>query len=283
MSTKLKYAIVCGFLTALLAVSCGEDNPVAGNDGPPPEPSLLPAIPVPLSPDDPLPARSAEVNVGLSSPLGTFAPVVEQMCQMKDDATMVWSTENRRLRLVCGDGIRAEAMCDAAASDRCYIAESPRLLHKRYWKRLKQVVMDPGTEYSHAETVTYGSSTTNTVSQSFSQTIGVEVSASGGWGPFSAEVKASYSQTTTREEVNSVTFSEESSFTDTYSVASDPSRTIVFGLWQLVDVFVLVDAQKTLIHESDTLHYVVLPEIAAVEFLNKDVIYQSVTRFDSVP
>lgn len=283
MSTQLKYAMVCGFLTALLAVGCGEDNPVAGGGGPTPEPSVLPAVPVPSSPDDPLPARSAEVNVGLSSPLRTFAPLVAQMCQMKDDATMVWTTENRRLRLVCNDGIRAEAMCDLTAGDRCYIAESPRLLHKRYWKRLKQVVMDPGTEYSHAETVTYGSSTTNTVSQGFSQTIGVEVSASGGWGPFSAEVKASYSQTTTREEVNSVTFSEESSFTDTYSVASDPSKTIVFGLWQLVDVFVLVDADKSPIHLSDTLSYVTLPEIAAVEFLNKDVIYQSVTRFDPAP
>lgn len=283
MRKAIPQLMICGVLTALLVVNCSDSPTSTGNNNPPPEPSYLPAVPVPSSPSDPLPARSAEVNVGLSSPLRMFVPMVEQMCQMMDDGTMAWSTENRRLELVCGDGLLAEAMCDPAPAERTYVAASPRLLHKRYWKRLKQVVMDPGTDYSHAETVTYGSSTTNTQSQSFSQTIGVEVSASGGWGPFSAEVKASYSQTTTREEVNSVTFSEESSFTDTYSVASDPTKTIVFGLWQLVDVFVLVDAKKTAIHQSETLNYVVIPEIPAVEFLNKDVIYQSVTRFDPAP
>jgi hypothetical protein len=276
--------MICGFLATLLVLSC-EDSPVTPGDNtnPPPEPSVLPAIPIPNSPTDPLPAKSEEVNVGLSSPLRTFSPMVTRMCQMKDDASLQWTTENRRLRLVCSDGILAPAMCDQTQAQRTYLAESPRLLHKRYWKRLKQVAMDPGTEYSHAETVTYGSSTTNTVSQSFSQTIGVEVSASAGWGAFSASVTASYSQTTTHEEVKSVTFSEESSFTDTYSVMSDPVKTIVYGLWQLVDVFVIVDADKAPIHVSDTLNYVEMPEIVAIEFLNKDVIYQSVTKFDPVP
>jgi hypothetical protein len=281
MKRALTHVMICSILATLLALSC-EDSSVApgGNGNPPPEPSVLPTIPVPSSPTDPLPAKSEEVDVGLSSPLRTFVPMVNRMCQMKDDASLMWTTENRRLRLVCNDGVLSEAMCDPTALVRTYLDESPRLLHRRYWKRLKQVVMDPGTEYSHAETVTYGSSTTNTVSQSFSQTIGVEVSASAGWGPFSAEVTASYSQTTTREEVRSVTFSEESSFTDVYSVASDPLKTIVFGLWQLVDVFVIVDDTKAPIHLSDTLNYVELPEITVIEFLNRDVIYQSVTKFD---
>ncbi|HEU4366264.1 MAG TPA: hypothetical protein VFT13_12460 [Candidatus Krumholzibacteria bacterium] len=216
MRKAIAFVMICGLLTGLLAASCGEDSPVTpGNGTPPPEPGVLPEIPVPESPTDPLPARSDEVDVGLSSPLGTFAPVVTRMCQKHDDASMVWTTENRRLKLVCNDGVLAEVMCDPAATDRTYVTESPRLLHKRYWKRLRHVVMDPGTSYSHEETVTFGSSTTNTVSQSFSQTIGVEVSASAGWGPFSAQVTASYQQTSTREEVKSVTFSEESSFTDT--------------------------------------------------------------------
>jgi hypothetical protein len=195
---------------------------------------------------------------------------------------MVWTIENRRLKLVC-NGILAEAMCDISRPDNCYVVESPRLLHKRYWKRLKHQIMDPGTDYSHQQTVTYGSSTTNTVSLSFSQTIGVETTAGGSWGAFSAEVKASYSQTKTREEVNSVTFSEESSFTDTYSVTSDPSKTIVYGLWQLVDVFVLTDAKKVPIHQSETLAHVTIPEITVIEFLNKDVVYQKVTKFDPPP
>ncbi|MDH3198245.1 MAG: hypothetical protein OEO21_08395 [Candidatus Krumholzibacteria bacterium] len=284
MSKKVTYAIICSILAALFAVSCGEDTPVGtSSGGPPPEPNVLPEIPVPSSPTDPLPPKSADVDVGLSSELRNFVPAVERMRQMRDDTTRVWTTENRRLKLVCDGGVLTEITSDPAAPDRTYVSKSPRLLHRRYWKRLKQVAMDPGTSYSHQETVTYGNSTTNTVSQGFSQTIGVEVSASVGWGPFSAEVKTSYSQTTTREEVHSVTFSEESSFTDTYSVASDPVKTIVYGLWQLVDVFLIVDENKNPIHLSTTLLNVEIPEIAQLEFLNKDVIYQSVTKFDPAP
>lgn len=283
MKRAITQLMICGMLTALAVVNCSDSPTSSGSNNPPPEPDYLPAVPVPASPTDALPAQSVYVDVGLSRPLRTFVPLVDRMCQMNDAGEMVWSTENRRLELVCPDGVLALAMCDPTPTDRTYVAESPRLLHRRYWKRLKQVVMDPGTDYSHAETVTFGSSTTNTVSQSWSTTIGVEVSASAGWGPFSAEVKSSFSQTTTREEVNSVTFSEESAFTDTYSVSSDPTKTIVFGLWQLVDVFVLVDARKVPIHASDTLYYVEIPEIAVVEFLNRDVIYQSVTKFEPAP
>ncbi len=41
--------------------------------------------------------------------------------------------------------------------------------------------------------------------------------------------------------------------------------------------------QPPAIHMSGTLRYVEIPEITAIEFLNKDVIYQSVTKFDPVP
>jgi hypothetical protein len=281
MRKAITHLMICGILTSLLAVSCGEDSPVSTEKGgPPPEPTVLPVVPVPKSPDDVLPAKSAALDVGLSSPLRSFVPVVERMCQMHDDATMAWTTENRRLKLACNEGVLALAMCEPTSAERTYIAASPRLLHRRYWKQLVWVILDPGTEFSRAVTITSGSSTTNTVSQGFSQTIGVEVSASAGWGPFSAEVKTSYEQTTTREEVQSVTFSEEHSVTDTYSVAIDPAKIMVYALWQLVDVFVIVDESKNPIHLSDTLNHVEIPEITAVEFPSSNVIYQSVTRFD---
>ena len=282
MKKAITHVMICGVLTALLAVSCGEDSPVTtDNHNPPPEPVVLPVVPVPQTPTDPLPSRSETVDVGLSSPLRSFVPMVERMCQMKDDASMVWTTENRRLKLVCNDGVLAEAMCDPAAIERTYISESPRLLHQRYWKQLTYQIIEPGADFSRSVTVTSGSSTTNTVSQSFSQTIGVEVSASAGWGPFSVEVTASYSQTSTQEEVRSVTFSEERSVTDTYSVAMDPNRTMVYALWQLVDVFVIVDKDENPIHISGTLNHVEIPEITALEFPNGNVIYQSVTKFDT--
>jgi len=282
MNSTLRYIAILGGAMLLFTMSCGGDDSPVSQGNPQPQPSYLPAVPVPSSVDDPLPAASDYADVGLSSPLQNFQPMVARLCQMKDDATMQWSDQNRRLHLAC-DGMLAHAMCDPASAQSCYITDSPRLLHQRYWKRLKHVVMDPGTDYSHAETITYGSSTTNSVSQSFSETIGVETTASGSWGAFSAEVKASYSQTRTREEVNSVTFSEESSFTDTYSVTSDPSKTIVYGLWQLVDVFVQTVANTTPIDQSQTLAYVEIPVIAAIEFANRDVIRQSVTRFDPAP
>jgi hypothetical protein len=281
----MRKAILCigiAALALLLLVSCGDDGSSPTGQGETPETTYLPDVPVPASPADPLPAASGTIDVGMSAPLANFRPLVSRMCQKRDDASMAWSDENRYLKMVC-DGVLAQAMCDPTAADQTYVSQSPRLLHQRYWKRLKQVVLDPGTDYSHQETVSYGSSTTNSISQSFSWTIGVELTAGGDWKAFSAEVKASYSQTSTREEINSVTFSEESSFTDTYSVTSDPAKTIVFGLWQLVDVFILTDANKVPIHQSDTLSHVEIPEIGRIEFLNRDVIYQKVTKFDPAP
>jgi len=277
MSDRFRYAALPAVAALVLALGgCGEDNPAAPDDGS--QPTRLPAVPVPTSPTDALPPKSEELVVGTSSALPDFRPDVEELRQMADDGTSAWTLQNRPLKLVC-DGVLARNTCDPAASEPTYVTAAPRLMHIRYWKRLKQVTLDPGTSYSQAQTVTYGSSTTNTESQTFSTTIGVEVSASAGWGAFSASVSASFEQTETHEEINSVTFSEESSFTETYAVESDPNRTIVYALWQLVDVFALVDAGGTPIDESGALVHVKIPAIPRLEFANKDVIYQSVTRF----
>jgi hypothetical protein len=280
MKKTICVAVSLGALTALLFLGCSSDNPAApSGGGGGTDPTILPAIPIPADVNSILPSKSAEIDVGLSQPLDNFVPVVATLEQMKDDASTAWTDENRHLKMVC-DGSFSEYTCDQTLTDRAYVSESPRLLHKRYWKRLKQVILDPGTAYSKTETVEYGSSTTNTQSQSFSQTIGVEVSASAGWGPFSATVTASYEQTTTREEINSVTFSETKTFSEEYKVDSDPNKTIVYALWQLVDVLVLVDGNKVPIDQSSTLAHVTIPEIPGVEFLNRDVVRQSVTKFD---
>jgi hypothetical protein len=279
MKKTICFAMVLGALAGWLILGCSSSGPTAPSKGGSPDPAILPAIPLPSGPNSILPAKSAEIDVGLSAPIRDFVPVVEQLEQMTDNGSTVWTVENRHLKMVCG-GLLSVCTCDPAATDPTYITESPRLLQKRYWRRLKQVILDPGTSYSKTETVEYGSSTTNTESQSFSQTIGVEVSASAGWGAFSATVTASYEQTTTREEVKSVTFSETNTFSEEYSVESDPDKTIVYGLWQLVDVFMLVDADKNPIDQSGALTHVTLPEIPRVEFLNRDVVRQSVTKFD---
>ena len=281
MKKTICFAMALGALAGLLVLSCSDSDPAApgGGGGGGGDPTILPAIPLPSNPNSILPEKSEEIDVALSAPMLEFVPTVETLAQMQDDSSTVWTTENRRLKMVC-DGLYSEYTCNLALADRTYVTESPRLLHKRYWRRLKQVILDPGTSYSKTETVEYGSSTTNTESQSFSQTIGVEVSATAGWGAFSATVTASYEQTTTHEEIRSVTFSETSTFSEEYSVVSDPNKTIVYGLWQLVDVLILVDADKTPVHKSSMLTHVTVPEIPRVEFLNRDVVRQSVTKFD---
>jgi len=81
-------------------------------------------------------------------------------------------------------------------------------------------------------------------------------------------------------ELNSVTMSEETSVTETYSVQSDPDHAIMFAIWQLVDRFTMVDADTVAIHESETLTHVEIPQVMSIEFPNNDVIYQSITHFD---
>jgi hypothetical protein len=187
---------------------------------------------------------------------------------------------NRRLTLACAD-VLPENTGDPDATDRTYISARPRLLHARYWRKIKQVTLDPGnTTYEYEESITSGASTTHEESREFSQTMGLEVSASAGWGPFSASVTASFEQTETHGEVDSVTFSEETSVTETFTVESDPERTTVYALWQLVDKFSLVDADQVPIDESDTLVHVRIEPIASIVFPNRDVIRQSSTYFE---
>jgi len=270
-----------GAVLGLLILSCGSDNPAApGRGGEAPiDPTLLPPIPIPDTPTSILPAKSEEIPVGLSAPLDDFFPIVEQLERMVDDGTSTFTDENRRLWMVC-EARRSLYSCDDQVGDGCYVQERPRFLQKRYWKLVTQQIIDPGASYSQEETIEYGSSTTDTKSQSFSQTISVEVSASAGWGPFSAEVTSKYEQTSTSEEVHSVTFSEKTTTKKVYSVESDPNATIVYALWQLVDVFLLTDSDQVPIHQSDMLGHVSITEVPRVEFPNGNIVYQSVTKFD---
>lgn len=268
-------------LLALLLIafvaSCGDESPSQTSDDDNP-PGNMPPVPVPGSTSELLPAVSESFIVGLSTPLSEFVPVVSELRMMLDDGSEPWITMNRRLILACEDVLPSH-MNNASAAGASYISDRPRLMHYRYWRKIKQVTLDPGTSYSHEETISYGTSTSHTESNSFSQTIGVEVSVGGGWGPFSASVTASFEQTSTHDEIDTVTFTEESSFTETYAVQSQPGHTIVFALWQLVDAFALVDADSVRIDESPVLTHAHVPEIPDIVFPNRDVIYQSVTVF----
>ncbi len=281
MNTKQFGTGILIMLAFLVMVGgCGEDTPAEpeGNGGNH-LPGNLPDIPIPSAPTDLLPEVSADRVVGLSTELNDFQPIVTELQMMQDDGLEPWIAMDRRLIMAC-EGTLPEFTNDPAVVDPTYISQWPYLLHTRHWLKLKQVTLDPGTIYSQVETITYGTSTSHQESYEFSQTIGVEVTVGGGWGPFSASVTASYEQTSTHGEVNSVSFSEETSFEQTYAVESDPDHTRVYALWQLVDKFTLVDVDTVRIHESGTLTHVRIPAIADIHFPNQSVIYQSVTTFD---
>ena len=282
MKTFMITAGLCVVLiAAALIVGCSdEDSPAAPGDTEPVY-TNVPEIPVPSSPTEVLPTNSDEFVVGMSNELPVFTPQVTQLRVMLDDGSLQWKTTNRRLTLACDD-LLPENTCDQnVVDDRSYISARPHLLHKRFWRKLRQVTLDPGnSSHDYAVTVTSGTETTHETSQEFSQTMGVEVSAGAGWGPFSASVTASYEQTSTSSEVESVTMSEQTSVTETYSVQSEPDHTIVFAIWQLVDKFVMVDADTVAINESATLTHAQIPEVVPIEFPNEDVIYQSITHFD---
>lgn len=273
---RFPVGVIVLLLAAALAPGCGSDD--SPSEPVPPEPGNLPAIPVPASVNDLLPAVSNDRAVGLSNPIADFQPKVTELQMMQDDGTEPWIAVNRRLVLACPD-VLPEYSCDPAVTDRSYISAPPRLLHLRYWRLIKQVTLAPGTTYEREETISYGTSTAHEESREFSQTVGVSVEVGGGWGPFSASVSASYEQTSTAGEVNSVSFSEESTTTETYSVGPDPDHTMVYGLWQLVDRFAMVDADSVRIDESDTMRHARLAAIADIEFPSSTVIRQSVTRF----
>lgn len=271
---------ICGLLVLLLialASGCGNDNSTTPRHT---GPTSLPEVPVPDSPNDLLPPVSADHTVGMSNEIHDFTPLITEIRMMQDDGSTPWLVANRRLILACSS-VLPENTGDPNAVDRTYITARPHLLHQRYWLKIKQVTLDPGnTSYQYQETITSGTSTSHEESREFSQTMGVEVSVGGGWGPFSASVSASFEQTESRGEVDAVTFSEESSETETFTVQSEPDHTIVYAIWQLVDKFTLVDADTIAINESPTLVHARIPAIASIVFPNRDTIYQSVTRFD---
>lgn len=266
-------------LAVLLAPGCGDDDNPA-EPGPGPGPTNLPPIPVPGSVGELLPAESPDHVVGLSNEIEDFSPIVHEIRMRQDDGSTPWLTVDRRLILACPD-VLPENTGDPAVTDSTYVTARPRLLHERYWRKIKQVTLDPGnTSYQYQETITSGTSTSHEESREFSQTMGIEVSVGGGWGPFSASVTASFEQTESHGEVNSVTFSEETSVTETFTVQSDPDRITVYAIWQLVDKFSLVDADTVAIDESATLVHARIPAVSNIVFPNRDVIYQSVTHFE---
>lgn len=86
------------------------------------------------------------------------------------------------------------------------------------------------TPISQEVTYTTGVTTTNTETESFAATIGVSVTA--GYGPISASLSASFTETTQQQ--HSVAFTEQNSIANTFGPVP-PNTTAQY--WQLVEIF----------------------------------------------
>ncbi len=112
---------------------------------------------------------------------------------------------------------------------------APHVQRRLYWKRIFQLSMDAGNEYTYSYTKTRGVSETQ--GQSFGWSIGVSVSAS--WGFISATIESEFHQDFHRE----MTISDEVTTTHSYTaLPADPGKIKVVALWQLYERFVITDA-----------------------------------------
>ncbi len=227
-----------------------------------------------------MPTESETVILGLSGELDVFCPVVDELEMMQDDGSLAWTSMNgRSAGLACASCL-TKFTGETGAVDSTYISARPRLLYTRHWKRLMQQTLNPGTAFEFRQEVTWGTSTTNEQSVSFSRTLGVAAELGGSWGPVSGMISANYSQTTTVTEINSVTFSEESTEERTYTVQAPESGTRVFALWQLIDEFSVVDADGVPIDQSPTLLHVRMPPVPSVQFPSENVLTLQTTDFE---
>jgi len=269
---------LAGLALALLLIAggCGDDDPTEPVVV---QPQNLPVIPVPTSVNDLMPVQTGELVIGMSGALAVFEPRVSAIEQRRDDGAYEWLGRDQHLVLACQENL-PRCTCDAGATECGYLGARPRLLHSRYWRRLEQNTLSPGTSYTLTKEVTYGVSSTHTESTEFSRTLGVDVTVGGSWNAFSASVTASYEETSTWSEVNSVTITEEVTESRQFTVEAPLTGARVYVLWQLVDKFAYVDADTVPIHQSATLQHVQIPEIACIEIPSENVFRMKTTDFD---
>jgi hypothetical protein len=108
------------------------------------------------------------------------------------------------------------------------------LARRRWWRKIAQRVVDPGTGFSVEYTTTHGISTTDT--SQLSAEVGVEVEGVG------VTIQAGFS--------NSITTSTETTVTNTYPYTGPADATTVWALWQLMEELVALDDNEKVVSWS---------------------------------
>lgn len=283
-TTRLStFVFAAALAAASVSVGCDEDEisfaSDAGSTDTTSGGNLMPSVPEPASLNEMLPEQSADLIVGLSAGLEEFYPHVNELEMMGDDGSFHWVALNRPVWLAC-PGHLPMCTCQADAADATFISARPHLLHTRHWRLLGQATLSPGGGFELTETVTWGSSTTHQENRTFSTTVGVTGEIGAAWKALSASISASYSQTTTATQIDSVTFSEETSQEKSFPCAPPERGTRVCAVWQLVDEFRVVDADMVPIHESATVSHALIPAVPSIQFPSEKVVRVQTTDFD---
>lgn len=172
----------------------------------------------------------------------------EYFVQMYNDGTWNDTTLNNAYAYILEMDHPLEAPCADPVPCARYEAEQPIFLgayagatvaphvqRRLYWKRIFQISMDEGNEYTYNYTKTRGVSETQ--GQSFGWSIGVSVTAS--WAFVSATIESEFHQDFHRE----MTISDEVTTSHSYTaLPADPGKVKVVALWQLHERFVITDA-----------------------------------------
>ena len=170
------------------------------------EPSLYPPIPEPQHRDDQPPEASAELLLSAN-------PVEQLFVETSEGKYLPTSGKYKGLP------VRVEPPFPAAA----------KLAYKRFWKNTFTIRI--ANEHNFTRTV----QTQEGMSEVDTTTLSSKLGLTG--GPAALKLSAELSKTT----AHTVTITENRQVTETYNFSIDEGKVAIYTLWQLVEVFALVD------------------------------------------
>lgn len=217
-NSKIKSLVTLFIISTIAFSACEKDEQTEPDEQPEPEFSNLPIIPEPIGPGPVTRHTSDTVIVEYSAAIDNGYFPFEVDCHLYADTFGCNEGEGYRTRGALGISYGFDT------SEAVY-----KIRHRRYWKKIYSNVLGPGTSFSEAKEYTRGTSMTN--AEEFSASISA---TAGGFGfGISATLSAKFSK--------SVTINEEEKSTITRSVTGADGVDRVFTIWQLRDIYDIVD------------------------------------------
>lgn len=184
-----------------------------------------------------LPYISEELVVEQVSP-STFSALVTTA--RNADGNTIFADQSNRMDLVLNGALVLHPTCSAYPSTAYQaLSAAPVLQLARYWVRVGEIKRYAGgtvTSYTYSKTT----GTESTEAYSFTETLGLSATASGGVGFAEVEttVSAEFSATQSFES----TFAQETTVEETVEIAPEIGKNVAYAVWQLYEEFRFVNA-----------------------------------------